>query len=321
MVDEDHEWRDVAAMSAKEAANLIHSDGIDILIELNGQTSGNRLDIVALRPAPIQMTYLGYPNTTGLKEVDYRITDSLADPEGTQQGFSEELLRLPDCFLCYPPPPDLPPVSPPPFVSNGVVTFGSFNYLGKITADVVRVWCRILGSVEGSRLVMKAKMFGSQDVADKWRRVFSEHRISPDRVDLLPHTKGLTDHLNTYSRVDIALDSFPYAGTTTTCEALLMGLPVVSLKCSPKGPQSHAQNVCFSLLSQVSLPDLATDSEDSYHSAAVSLANDTKRLGGLRSTLREALLGSPLCNGTRFCKQMGELCGGAWVRWCDAGVG
>jgi len=98
MVDEDHEWRDVAAMSAKEAANLIHSDGIDILIELNGQTSGNRLDIVALRPAPIQMTYLGYPNTTGLKEVDYRITDSLADPEGTQQGFSEELLRLPDCF-------------------------------------------------------------------------------------------------------------------------------------------------------------------------------------------------------------------------------
>lgn len=241
-------WHDVSRMGDKETAELIRSHEVDILVELTGHTAHNRLGVMARRPAPVQATWIGYPNSTGLRRVDYRLTDAVADPHDTQQTFVERLVRLPGCFLCYTPATDAPPVAPLPALTNGYVTFGSFNALAKITPEVMRVWAHILGAVPKSRLLLKSKPFACEAARQHYQAVLREQGLDTRRVDLLPLAAANADHLATYGDMDISLDPWPYAGTTTTCESLFMGVPVITLR-----GRCHAHNVGASLLTAVGL--------------------------------------------------------------------
>ncbi|XP_020243489.1 probable UDP-N-acetylglucosamine--peptide N-acetylglucosaminyltransferase SPINDLY [Asparagus officinalis] len=239
-------WRDIYGIDEKKVASMVREDKVDILVELTGHTANNKLGMMACRPAPIQATWIGYPNTTGLPTIDYRITDALADPLDTKQKHVEELVRLPKCFLCYTPSPDAGPVCPTPALSNGFITFGSFNNLAKITPKVLKVWARILCAVPNSRLVVKCKPFCSDSVRQRFLSILEQLGLEPLRVDLLPLILLNHDHMQAYSLMDISLDTFPYAGTTTTCESLYMGVPCVTMAGSV-----HAHNVGVSLLKNV----------------------------------------------------------------------
>eukprot|EP01116_Phalansterium_solitarium_P024990 TRINITY_DN934_c0_g1_i2.p1 TRINITY_DN934_c0_g1~~TRINITY_DN934_c0_g1_i2.p1 ORF type:complete len:341 (+),score=60.95 TRINITY_DN934_c0_g1_i2:142-1164(+) len=290
-----NEWRDVHGLSAAEIARQIRADRIDVLVELAGHTAGNLLDVVAMRPAPIQVAYCGYPNTTGLESVQYRLTDAWADPPDTKQEFVEQLVRLPRCFLCYTPSAEAGPESVAPCLgSGGVVTIGSFNNLSKINARVLRCWLTVLQRVPNSRLMLKCKPFASASVQQQFLDMFSARGIDPSRIDLLPLLPLNNQHMQSYSLVDLTLDTFPYAGTTTTCEALWMGVPVVTLR----GP-CHAQNVGVSLLTAIGQQALIADTEEEYCRLAVALATDVTRLVELRKALRSAVQ-KHLSNGPEF---------------------
>ncbi|KAG2430578.1 hypothetical protein HXX76_010096 [Chlamydomonas incerta] len=244
-------WRDAAALTEAELAEAVRADGVDLLLELTGHTANNRLGVMARRPAPVQATWIGYPNSTGLAAVDYRITDAICDPYDTKQTFVEELVRLPGCFLCYTPAADAPPVSPPPCLHNGYITFGSFNNLAKITPQVLRVWAAILAAVPRSRLVLKNKPFACEAARSHLLRQLAALGVEAWRVDLLPLAPGNAQHLAQYALMDISLDPFPYAGTTTTTESLYMGVPTLTL-----AGRCHAHNVGVSLLTAVGLHPL-----------------------------------------------------------------
>ncbi|RVX11707.1 putative UDP-N-acetylglucosamine--peptide N-acetylglucosaminyltransferase SPINDLY [Vitis vinifera] len=258
-------WRDIYGIDEKKVASMVREDKVDILVELTGHTANNKLGMMACRPAPVQVTWIGYPNTTGLPTIDYRITDSLADLPDTSQKHVEELVRLPECFLCYMPSPEAGPVSPTPALSNGFITFGSFNNLAKITPKVLQVWARILCAVPNSRLVVKCKPFCCDSVRQRFLSTLEQLGLESLRVDLLPLILLNHDHMQAYALMDISaaagmvgkmifysltirifLDTFPYAGTTTTCESLFMGVPCVTMAGSV-----HAHNVGVSLLNKV----------------------------------------------------------------------
>jgi len=299
-------WRDVAGLDDAALARLISEDGIDIAVDLAGHTARNRLLALARRPAPVQITYLGYPNTTGMSAMGWRITDAFCDPPGATDAFHvERLLRLPTCLVCFRPPPEAPPVSERPAERSGAVVFGCFNNLAKLSPQALRLWARIMRAVPQSRLVLKARGLSSA-VA---RQYVLEHLpgIDAHRVRMLPHTPTYAEHLAAYAEMDIALDSFPYCGTTTTCEALWMGVPVVSLA----GPV-HVGRVGLSLLTAAGLPQLAAGSEEEYAEKAIALARE--RGGGLlaRSALREKVASSALCDGKRFVAELQEAFERAW---------
>lgn len=248
-----HCWREIAHLSPIDLAHRIREDEIDILVELSGHTSGNRLELATLKPAPIIVTWLGYPNTTGLTSIDYRISDAIADPVTTTQKFTETLVRLPRCFLNFRPVSDPPAVGPLPFYSNKFFTFGSFNNLAKVTDEVIELWSAVLHSVPHSRLLLKCKPFASENVKKHVYEAFRKYGIDHRRVDCLPLRATTHEHLTAYNLVDLALDTFPYSGTTTTCESLLMGVPVITLRVPP--PRAcHAQNVSSTIIAR--LPQL-----------------------------------------------------------------
>ncbi|XP_057507242.1 probable UDP-N-acetylglucosamine--peptide N-acetylglucosaminyltransferase SPINDLY isoform X2 [Actinidia eriantha] len=252
-------WRDIYGIDEKKVASMVREDDVDILVELTGHTANNKLGMMACRPAPVQVTWIGYPNTTGLPTIDYRITDALADPPDTRQKHVEELIRLPECFLCYMPSPEAGPVTPTPALSNGFITFGSFNNLAKITPRVLQVWARILCAVPNSRLVVKCKPFCCDSVRQRFLSTLEQLGLESLRVDLLPLILLNHDHMQAYALMDISLDTFPYAGTTTTCESLYMGVPCVTM-----GGSVHAHNVGASLLNTVGLGHLVGKNEDEY---------------------------------------------------------
>ncbi|CAE7748933.1 SPY [Symbiodinium sp. CCMP2592] len=218
-----NQWKKVTGMAAHEVAEMIRQDQIDILIELAGHTANNRLDVIALKPAPVQITYIGYNNTTGLGTIDYRLVDDIVDPLDTQQPFSEELVRIPGCFLCYTPPARVPDVESLPALRNGYITFGSFSCLAKVGEPVVALWARCLHEVPNSKLLVKNKGFYSQDVQATFINKFKAYGIQEHRLKLLSLAPTSYEHLNIYNEVDLALDTFPYSNTTTTCESLFMG--------------------------------------------------------------------------------------------------
>ena len=252
---------------------MIHKDKIDILIELTGHTAGNRLDVVAMKPAPIQITYLGYPNTTGLQSVDYRFVDDCTDPWNTTQQFTEELVRLPKCFLTYTPPQPAPAVAALPAINNKYITFGSFNNLAKISQNVLVVWSTILRNIPNSRFVMKCKPFASTAVQQRILAQFANNGIDSSRIDLMPLMQRNYDHLKAYELIDIALDSWPYAGTTTTCESLFMGVPVITLK-----GDCHSHCIGVSLLNQVGLTQWIATNDNDYVRIAIQNAKNIERL-------------------------------------------
>ena len=308
-----HAWRETKGLKSDELAALIQSDKIDILVDLAGLTTGNRLDSFVNKPAPVQMTYLGYAATTGLSCMDYRITDELSDPPGKcEQDYTETLVRLPHGFLCYKPSANSPELSSLPAKKTRHITFGSFNNLIKITPDVVRVWSTILKSVKYSRLIMKALRFNDRSIQDRYFRLFQNHGIPRNRVQMMGRIASEYDHLNMYSQVDIALDTFPYNGTTTTCDALWMGVPVIAIKGS-----RHISRVSWSIIHQVGLDELVADNEDDYINTAIELAGDKDRLAQLRSTIRNLVADSTLCDPVSFTKNIEAAYRDAWARWCS----
>jgi len=289
-------WRSVAELDDRQLERQIRKDRIDVLIDLDGHTAGNRLPVFARRPAPVQVTYLGYPNTTGLREIDYRITDALADPpRATEHLHMERLLRLPGCFVCYHPADHAPPVGPSPCLRSGVITFGSFNSFPKLNADVLSSWAEILTRIPGSRLMLKCWSFRDREVVRSVEECFAGLGIASERLDLRAFAEPVARHLDLYNEVDIALDTFPYNGTATTCEALWMGVPVVT-----RAGQRHASRVGLTLMTHAGMPGLVAGSRAEYIERAVALASDRDRLAALRAQMREGLRKSALLDSASF---------------------
>jgi predicted O-linked N-acetylglucosamine transferase (SPINDLY family) len=307
-------WREVWGVPDERVVEQIRADGIDILVDLAGHTAHNRLLVFARKPAPVQVTYIGYPNTTGLDTIDYRITDAWADPEGrTDHLHSESLMRLPRGFLCFQAPHESPEAATPPLAENGYITFGSFNVLSKVTPRVVALWSRILQSVPSSRLLLKSRVLEDRETRNRIHGLFSEHGISSERIELLGHVTSLSEHLECYHRVDIALDTFPYNGTTTSCEALWMGVPVLTL-----AGETHVSRVGVSLLSRIGLEDWIADSPDSYVDKAVRWAEAPEELLPLRAELRSRMGESTLTDGRVFTPTIEDAYRRMWRCWCEA---
>ncbi len=294
----------------------IRAENPDVLVELAGHSDGGRLFPLAARCAPVQVAYCGYPNTTGVPNVDYRLVDEWTDPAPAADALATEtLVRLPRCFLCYTPPRELPDPGAAPFLSSGHITFGSFNAAPKINEHVLGLWAKIMQRVPGSRLMLKNRPLTSATVRERVLSVLDAGGVARDRVELIVWTAGPADHLAMYSRVDIALDTLPYNGTTTTCEALLMGVPVVAL-----AGDSHVSRVGVSLLTSVGCPELIATDVQGYIDAAAALAGDERRLRAYRASLRGQLLASPLCDARSLAAAVEERYRWMWARAC-AGLG
>ena len=290
-------WRNIQGMPAEEVAARVRADEIDILVDLAGHTKDNCLPVLAHKPAPVQLTGIGYFNTTGLPAVDYMLSDGYVDPIGTADpAFTEEMIRLPHSHFCYVLPEELPPVAPPPSQKNGCVTFGSFNNFSKVTDEVLHLWREVLGSVPGSRLLVKSKLFGSAEGRELAAERFSRCGIPTERVEMRQFSR---DHLAEYGDMDIALDTFPYTGGITTCEALAMGVPVVTMRGA-----SHGARFGESLLRNANLPELVAKDPADYVQIAATLASAPETLAALRTNLRTILAHAPLTDARTYVRDV-----------------
>ena len=303
-------YRDICGVGSETAAHMIEQDRIDILVDLAGHTNNNRLTVLTYKPAPIQVTYLGYPNTTGMQAIDYRFTDILAETPESQEFYTEELIFLPGGFLCYRPPDFAPPVSPPPAIRKGYVTFGSFNNNCKVNPLIMELWAKILKANGNFRFLLKFQGGDDQALKNHYFRDFEQLGIAQERVGIYGW-KSPVEHLQAYEEVDIALDTYPYHGTTTTCEALWMGVPTVSLvgKC-------HASRVGLSILSHVGLESFATSTPQEYVAKAIRLAENQETLAKMRASMRERMAASVLCDAKGFARSVEAAYRKMWHRWC-----
>jgi len=310
------QWRPCRNLEDEVIAETIRADKIDVLVELCGLFDGHRLGVLARRAAPVQVTYCGYPNTTGLTEVDFRIVDSTTDPAGSERLATEELVRIDPCFLGYRPLVQMDSSQRKPRAEDRPLTFGSFNNLAKISAPLLDAWCTILQRTPGSRLALKSTTIHDPVVRERLLDEFSRRGIGQDRLQLLDFTKSMTDHLNLYHQVDIGLDTFPYHGTTTTCEALSMGVPVVSLR-----GDRHASRVGASLLSAVGHSEWIAQSWPEYIDKACQLAEDESRLREYQRTLAAELFASDLCRIAPFVERLEAAYRMMWRRRCHQADG
>ncbi len=294
-------WRDVFGMNHERLAEQVRADRINILFDLAGHTARNRLLVFARKPAPVQITWIGYEGTTGLAAMDYLLADDLMIPPGTERYYRETVLRMPDGYLCYDPPEAAPPVGPPPSLTNGFVTFGSFSNPAKITPDVVAVWARILRGAPDARLLMKYRGLGDRSVRQRFQALFAAHGVSLERVDLRPWS-SYADYLATYQEVDVTLDPFPFSGSATTCESLWMGVPVITCP-----GETFASRHSLRHLSSVGLTDTIATDETEYVNLAIRLTRDPSRLVNVRPGLRECMAASPMCDGDRFARHLISL--------------
>ena len=311
----DH-WRNAVGLSDEALAKAIRQDSIDILVDLGGHTADNRLAVFARKPAPIQVSWLGYPGTTGLAAMDYRLVDSVTDPDcdGADQA-SETLFRLPDGFLCYGPPDEVQE----PAVARRLdtpVTFGSFNNPAKLSRATLDAWAALLVRLPNARLLLKGSALDDAATCIRFLDALSERGVAKDRIELVGYLPSSAEHLALYRRIDVALDPFPYNGTTTTCEALWMGIPVVSLR-----GNRHSGRVGASLLTRVGLEELIARDVEDYVQIAATLAADGERLDGLRRSLRQRMAASPLCDGPAFTRKLEAAFRTMWQTWCDKAKG
>jgi predicted O-linked N-acetylglucosamine transferase (SPINDLY family) len=304
------QWVDTVGMTDDALAARIVADGIDLLVDLAGHTAHNRLAVLARKPAPVQVTWLGYANTTGLSAIDARLVDAVTDPEGADAFASERLVRLAGGFLCYGGPTDAPEPAPSPCLANGTVSFGSFNNPAKLSDATLDVWAALLTRLPQARLVLKGKPFADTATRDLYHARFAARGVAAERVEMGGWVSA-DDHLAQYARVDIALDPFPYNGTTTTCEALWMGVPVVTLK-----GDRHAGRVGASLLTQIGTEEWIASSVDDYVAIAASLAEYPERLSALRGGLRARVAASALCDRAAFARQIEGAYRDLWQSWC-----
>ncbi len=294
------QWRNIAALADDTAAEMIGGDDLDLLIDLSGHTAHNRLPVLARRPARTLATYLGYPGTTGLSRIDWRLTDMLADPPGTTETYySERLMRLPAAW-CYAPPPAAPLPAPS---SDEPFTFGSFNALAKVNATTIALWSRVLHASPGARLLIKSSLLSDSAVRERYLAAFANEGVDAERLVFIPQTREFVEHLATYGQMDAALDTFPYTGTTTTCEAMWMGVPVVTL-----AGRTHASRVGASLLSRAGFGELAAATEEAFVSIASALARQGRVTNAARLERRGRMAASRLTDGVGFAREFGPAC-------------
>ena len=305
------QWHQVINLDAPTLAQRIRDDQVDILIDLSGHTDGNRLDTLALEPAPLIVKWVGgLVNTTGLDAIDYLISDAVETPPGCDDQYYEKLIRLPDDYICYLPPPHAPEVGPLPAAENQCITFGCLNNPAKLNDDLIREWATLLHQVNGSRLLLRSAQYSDPAFRDRvWQR-FEQAGVERDRI-LMEGPDKHAAFLDTYNRIDIALDPWPYSGGLTTCEALLMGVPVITLP----GPTFAGRHAATHLVN-AGLPELVVDSWDAYRARARQLAGDLDSLAGIRRQLRDALKRSPVCDAPRFAGHLTTALRGIWERHC-----
>ena len=308
-----HYWRVIKGMSDESVHDLILSDHIDILVDLAGHTTGNRLSLFGRRAAPIQVTGLGYPATTGVPNMDYRFCDALTDPEPVSDSWSSEtLIRLPEGLHCFQPPRSAADPVFPPVSENGYVTFGSFNKFAKISPLTVTMWAGVLRAMPTARLILKSKALTEEITCERLRSMFSEQGIAIDRLQLMGWESSDDAHLRLYNSIDIALDTFPYNGTATTCEALWMGVPVITL-----AGRGHAARVGASLLTQLGRDDWIAQSTADYIVGAKRLGSDISGLVEIRRKLRAQMAESSLCDAPRYAKKMETAYRRIWRALCE----
>ncbi|MDH5536915.1 MAG: tetratricopeptide repeat protein [Betaproteobacteria bacterium] len=302
-------WREIAGESDDAVAEMVRRDGIDILVDLTGHTDGHRLLVFARKPAPLQLTWNGYANTTGMAAMDYRITDAYADPLGTTEHLhSERLIRLPQIYMAFKPPVESPDVGPLPVFAKGHATFGSFNAISKLTPRVIEVWSRLLREVADARLLLLTAPEGR--TRERLRDAFARHGVDPGRIDFrdrLPFPEFLAAQLE----VDVALDPFPFSGTTTTCHSLWMGVPVVTL-----AGKSHVSRVGVSMLSNLKLERLVARDDQDYVEIAAALTRETGELASLRAALRDRMANAPNTNGARLTRFLEQAYVTIWAEYC-----
>jgi predicted O-linked N-acetylglucosamine transferase (SPINDLY family) len=301
-----HQWRPTNGLTHDELTERVLGDGIDVLVDLCGHLAGSRLLAFARRPAPVQVSYLGYPGTTGLEAIGYRLADAITDPPCEPSHYAEEVVRLPGCFCCYAPPVTPELLRP----RNGPLTFGSLHKLEKLNDGVLDLWRAVLADVPGSRLIL-ARHVLTGETADCWRRRLRERGFDLERVELRPVQAVGMRHLEVYADIDIALDVFPWSGHTTACEALWMGVPVVTLR----GDRA-ASRMTASVLTFLGLEEWVADSPDAYRRTISTLAADRDQLAEWRRTLRSYLQSSPLCDGAQFTRGLEDVYRMLWQRWC-----
>jgi len=305
-------WRETRGLTDAQLAETIRKDRIDVLVDLTMHLEGSRLLVFARRPAPVQIAYLAYCSTTGVDAIPYRLSDPYLDPPGAELPFyREETVRLPETYWCYRPVAECPAVSPLPALTAGHVTFGCLNSFCKVTDATLAAWCRLLTAVGDARLLLHASAGANRD---RVRQFVAEQGVAPERlafVDVLP----LEQYLAVYAQIDVALDPFPYGGGTTTCDALWMGVHVVSLAGATAVGRGGV-----SILSNLELTELVAAGETQYVQIATALAGDLGRLGELRATLRRRMEQSPLTDEVRFARHVEAAYRALWQRW-SAGQG
>lgn len=308
-----HGWRHIHNLPDEQVCQQILEDKIDILADLTGWFRCNRLKIFAAKPAPVQLSWLGYPHSTGLPTIDYRFTDAIADPPGmTEHLHTEKLYRLPDCFTSYNPVSNSPDPLPLPCLENGYITFVAYNNLSKTNDQLLAWWAEILKQVPDSRLMLKGKAFVRDfRFKEKWLKHFARLGVSADQIIFNDVQADINDHFKTLSSADIFLDSYPYNGTTTTCETLWMAVPVITL-----AGRSHIARVSASLLTCINAPELVANSPQEYISKAVELANDLERLKYYRSNLRKMMQQSPLLDLRGLTRKLEAAYRDIWQQYC-----
>ncbi len=307
-----NQWRDTAKLGNEQLADLIRQDKIDILVDLTMHMSGSRALLFARKPAPVQVCWLAYPGTTGLTTVDYRLTDPYLDPpDGNDQFYSEESIRLPDTFWCYWPFDNLPEPNDLPALTNGYITFGSLNNFSKVNPLVLKLWAEVLSAVPGSRLALLAPPGFAREQTLAWLTRFG---LAPDRVRFFDR-QPVQLYMSLYHQIDIGLDTFPYNGHTTSLDSFWMGVPVVTIV-----GKTVVGRAGLSQLTNLGLPDLIARTPEQYISIAASLATDLPRLSTLRRTLRPRMQQSPLMNATKFAASVESAYRQIWCRWCQSTV-
>jgi predicted O-linked N-acetylglucosamine transferase (SPINDLY family) len=305
-----HHWRLIAGRSDEAAAGQVAQDRVDILVDLSGRTPGSRSGLFDLRPAPVQASWLGYASTTGRQSIDYLLMDPWTAPAGAEAWCSEALVRLPFGRFCYGPPAEAPEPSPPPSLARGHVTFGSFNNLAKIGPETARLWASVLAATPGSRLLLKWTALDDPGVRRRIGALFAQAGVAEGALEL----RGYSPHpemLAQYGEMDVALDPFPFGGGLTSCEALWMGVPVVTW---PQDRFASRQTLGF--LATVGLDDLPAGSAEAYVATAVALAADVERRADLRSSLRLRMSRSPLCDAQAFTPSLEAAYRRMWRGWC-----
>jgi len=303
-------WLSIVGMSDSQVADQIRNDRIDILVDLALHTANNRMLVFARKPAPVQVTMLGLPATTGLTTIDYRITDPYLDPPGMGDAdYTEQSIRLPHCFWCYQPDRDSPPVGELPARKNGVVTFGCLNQFAKVNRATLNIWINTLRSLSGSRLLLHAPSGSHQGAI---RALFQDAGIAPHRIAFVPKVPFL-EYLELYRHLDLCLDPFPYNGGTTTMDALWMGVPVITL-----AGRTAVGRGGVSILSNVGLPELIAATPEQYVDWAGQWASDLPRLAALREGLRQQMQRSALMDGKQFAADVEAAFRWMWKAWCGS---